>query len=136
MAPETAGQWRSHAGGVAGFLSLAVTPPSPRAVANALGTLHSIGALVTVAAPCGGGGDDVDEGVEELTALGRHLALLPIEPQMGKALVLGCLLGCIDPLLTIMALLCRRPPFVAPLHKQAEADRAKRRFADGAFGLP
>lgn len=58
-----------------------------------------------------------------------HLALLPVEPQIGKALVFGCLLGCLDPVLTIAALLSQRNPFVMPMTKKEQADQAKRRFA-------
>lgn len=60
---------------------------------------------------------------------GKHLALLPVEPQIGKALVFGCLLGCLDPVLTIAALLSQRNPFVMPMAKKEQADQAKRRFA-------
>lgn len=60
---------------------------------------------------------------------GKHLALLPVEPQIGKALVLGCMLGCLDPVLTIAALLSQRNPFVMPMSKKEQADQAKRRFA-------
>lgn len=60
---------------------------------------------------------------------GKHLALLPVEPQIGKALVFGCLLGCLDPVLTIAALLSQRNPFVMPMNKKEQADLAKRRFA-------
>ncbi|CAN0264310.1 unnamed protein product, partial [Hapterophycus canaliculatus] len=62
---------------------------------------------------------------------GKHLALLPVEPQIGKALVLGCMLGCLDPVLTIAALLSQRNPFVMPMSKKEQADQAKRRFAQG-----
>ena len=65
--------------------------------------------------------------------LGQHLALLPMEPQIGKALVLSAVLGCVHPMLTITALLgASRPPFVAPIDKLAMADASKREFADGA----
>lgn len=60
---------------------------------------------------------------------GKHLALLPVEPQIGKALVLGCMLGCLDPVLTIAAVLSQRNPFVMPMSKKEQADQAKRRFA-------
>jgi len=37
----------------------------------------------------------------------------------------------VSPVLTITALLSHRQPFVAPLHRKEEADRAKRRLACG-----
>lgn len=36
---------------------------------------------------------------EALTPLGRHLALLPLEPRLGKLLVMGACLGCLAPAL-------------------------------------
>lgn len=67
----------------------------------------------TAAAAAGGGtgGDDADElqrqyaaaagagFVEVLTPLGRLLALLPLEPRLGKLLVMGAALGCLAPAL-------------------------------------
>lgn len=64
-----------------------------------------------------------------ITFKGMHLALLPVEPQIGKALVFGCLLGCLEPVLTIAALLSQRNPFLMPMSKKEEADRAKRKIA-------
>lgn len=40
---------------------------------------------------------------EQLTALGRALALLPVHPTMGKMLILGSLFGCLGPILTIVS---------------------------------
>jgi ATP-dependent RNA helicase DHX29 len=37
--------------------------------------------------------------VEMLTPLGRLLALLPLEPRLGKLLVMGAALGCLAPAL-------------------------------------
>ena len=53
--------------------------------------------------------------LEVLTALGWQLAALPVEPRIGKLLVYGALLGCLDPVLTIAAALAHRSPFVMPL---------------------
>jgi hypothetical protein len=38
-------------------------------------------------------------GVEVLTPLGRLLAVLPMEPRLGKLLVMGAALGCLAPAL-------------------------------------
>jgi ATP-dependent RNA helicase DHX57 len=40
---------------------------------------------------------------EALTPLGEHLAALPLDPRVAKALVYGALLGCLDPMLTVTA---------------------------------
>ena len=64
---------------------------------------------------------------EALTALGEHLAVLPIDVRVGKMLLLASIMGCLDPILTIAASMASRSPFVAPLDKRDEADLAKRR---------
>ncbi|TFJ80898.1 hypothetical protein NSK_007764, partial [Nannochloropsis salina CCMP1776] len=52
---------------------------------------------------------------EHLTSLGKCLATLPVEPTIGKALIYGILLRCLDPVLTIVSLLSTKSPFVLPL---------------------
>ena len=56
---------------------------------------------------------------------------MPMDPRIGKALIFATMLGCIEPVLTIVSLLSHRNPFVMPLNKKNLADQAKRRFADG-----
>ncbi len=101
-------------GGAAATLSRALDPPSAAAVVGACATLRGLGAL--------------DES-EELTALGWQLAALPVDPRLGKMLLLSVVLQCVGPVLTIAASLSGRSPFVAPLHAKAEANAAKRRLA-------
>ena len=40
---------------------------------------------------------------DELTPLGRILARLPIEPRLGKMVILGCVFQCGDAMCTIAA---------------------------------
>eukprot|EP00741_Cyanophora_paradoxa_P018762 tig00021094_g18111.t1 len=69
---------------------------------------------------------------EELTALGRHLSHLPLDPSLGKALIYGCIFGCLGSVLTIAAGLGNRDPFVCPpLEKRPDSEERKRRFAAG-----
>ena len=42
---------------------------------------------------------------EGLTPLGQHLATLPVDVRVGKMLLYGSMLGCLDPVLTIAAVL-------------------------------
>ena len=100
------------------FLSRAPQPPEELAIDNALELLHVIGAL--------------DES-ENLTPLGRHLAALPVDPRVGKMLVMGAIMGCLTPTATIAAGLAHRDPFVMPLQKKELADEEKRRFGNGQF---
>ena len=108
-------QLQKMAGGIAGFLGKALEPPESDSVASAIKTLKQIGAL---------------NEKENLTALGQHLATLPVDVRVGKMLLYGAVLGCLSPVLTIAAVLGGRAPFVAPLEKRDEADAAKRMFAE------
>ncbi|KAA3464041.1 ATP-dependent RNA helicase DHX36 isoform X2 [Gossypium australe] len=101
-------------GSVGSFLAKALQPPDPLSVENAIELLKTIGAL----------GD-----AEELTPLGRHLCTLPLDPNIGKMLLMGAIFQCLNPALTIAAALAHRDPFVLPINRKEEADAAKRSFA-------
>ncbi|XP_016184683.1 DExH-box ATP-dependent RNA helicase DExH1 isoform X5 [Arachis ipaensis] len=101
-------------GAVASFLEKALQPPDPLAVQNAIELLKTIGVL-----------DDK----EELTPLGRHLSTIPLDPNIGKMLLMGSIFQCLNPALTIAAALAYRNPFVLPINRKEEADDAKRSFA-------
>ncbi|KAJ1384806.1 P-loop containing nucleoside triphosphate hydrolase [Sesbania bispinosa] len=101
-------------GTVASFLAKALQPPDPLAVQNAIELLKTIGAL-----------DDK----EELTPLGRHLCTIPLDPNIGKMLLMGSIFQCLNPALTIAAALAYRSPFVLPISRKEEADAAKQSFA-------
>ncbi|XP_010552097.1 PREDICTED: DExH-box ATP-dependent RNA helicase DExH1 isoform X2 [Tarenaya hassleriana] len=101
-------------GDIGSFLAKALQPPDPLAVKNAIELLKTVGAL-----------DDV----EELTPLGRHLCTLPVDPNIGKMLLIGAIFRCLNPALTIAAAMAYRSPFILPLSRKEEADEAKRSFA-------
>ncbi|KAK9052239.1 hypothetical protein SSX86_028867 [Deinandra increscens subsp. villosa] len=103
-------------GSISGFLSRVLQSPESLAVQNAIDYLKLIGAL--------------DEN-ENLTVLGGYLAMLPMEPKHGKMLVMGAILNCLDPILTIVAGLSVRDPFVSPLEMKELADAAKAQFSHG-----
>ncbi|XP_034204851.1 DExH-box ATP-dependent RNA helicase DExH3 isoform X3 [Prunus dulcis] len=96
------------------FLSAALQPPEPLAVQNAIGFLTSIGAL-----------DDN----ENLTSLGKYLSILPVDPKLGKMLIMGAVFHCFDPVLTIVSGLSVRDPFLLPQDKKDLAGTAKSRFS-------
>ena len=100
-------------GPAAAFLERVLEPPPPKAVAGAVASLISVGALTRA------------RGREALTPLGRHLAGLPLDPRLGKLLLYGAALGCLAPALTIAASLAHRPPFATPLDDQAAVGRVK-----------
>ncbi|KAK7398828.1 hypothetical protein VNO78_10001 [Psophocarpus tetragonolobus] len=101
-------------GSISEFLSRALQPPEPLSVQNAIEYLKIIGAL--------------DEN-ENLTVLGHKLALLPVEPKLGKMLILGTIFKCLDPIMTVVAGLSVRDPFVVPSDKKDLAESAKAKFA-------
>lgn len=98
-------------GSIARFLQKALDPPSEKAVNLAIKNLTDLTAL-----DCS----------ENLTALGIHLARLPVEPHIGKLILFGALLGCLDPTLTIAAALSFKDPFFIPLGKEKMADMRRK----------
>ncbi|XP_024045823.1 DExH-box ATP-dependent RNA helicase DExH5, mitochondrial isoform X2 [Citrus clementina] len=61
--------------------------------------------------------------------LGQYLAMLPMEPKLGKMLILGAIFNCLEPVLTIVAGLSVRDPFLAPMDKKDLAEAAKSQFS-------
>uniref|UniRef100_A0A8B9GX67 RNA helicase n=1 Tax=Astyanax mexicanus TaxID=7994 RepID=A0A8B9GX67_ASTMX len=98
-------------GPIASFLKKALDPPSDRAIELAITHLMDLNAL--------------DQN-EELTPLGFHLARLPVEPHIGKMILFGALLTCLDPVLTIAASLSFKDPFFIPLGKEKIADQRRK----------
>jgi HrpA-like RNA helicase len=96
---------------VANFLSQALDPPRASAISSAVDVLKDLGAL------------DDSEG---LTPMGTVLAELPIEPVIGRLVLLGAVLGTLDPILTIAASMGHRDPFVNPPTKRQQADAVER----------
>ncbi|KAI9888926.1 MAG: hypothetical protein M1814_006158 [Vezdaea aestivalis] len=103
---------------VPAFLSQALSPPDSLAVHGALTLLRRMDAL---------------DGTE-LTALGRHLSMIPADLRLAKLLVYGSLFSCIDACLTIAAILTVRSPFNSPPTARAEAKVARTKFAQGSDG--
>ncbi len=104
---------------VAAFLASALTPPESLAVEGAVDLLGRIGAV------------DGDE----LTALGRHLSMIPADLRCGKLMVYGATFGCLEACLTIAAILTVKSPFVSPQPKRDESKAARRAFAPGQGDL-
>ncbi|KAI9843922.1 MAG: hypothetical protein M1838_002404 [Thelocarpon superellum] len=104
---------------VPAFLASALTAPASLAVDGAMDLLHRIGAL---------------EG-EELTALGRHLSMIPADLRCGKLLVYGATFGCLEACLVIASTLTVRSPFVAPQAKREESKQARVAFSQGQGDL-
>ncbi|XP_042504463.1 DExH-box ATP-dependent RNA helicase DExH3-like isoform X2 [Macadamia integrifolia] len=101
-------------GSISEFLSRALQSPELLSVQNAIEYLKIIGAL--------------DEN-ENLTILGRHLSMHPVEPKLGKMLIYGAIFNCLDPILTVVAGLSVRDPFLTPFDKKELAEAARAQFS-------
>ena len=124
----------------AALLADAPSPPKPAAVAQAVENLLELQAIERVmggaaGAPAGGwcggvGGGGLGGNPNHailLTPLGVHLGRLPLDPRVGKMLLLAALTGCLHPMLSAAASLAApRSVFSAPRERQAEASAAQR----------
>ncbi|KAI8802887.1 P-loop containing nucleoside triphosphate hydrolase protein [Cladochytrium replicatum] len=96
------------------LLAEALDSPPQKNIDRALEVLHQIGAF---------------DNKESLTQLGSALAALPVDVRLGKVLLYGIALRCLDPLLTIAASLSLgKSPFVRPFGKSSDAEKAKLGF--------
>lgn len=59
---------------------------------------------------------------------GTHLATLPVDPKVGKILLMGALFQCLAPALTMAAAVAYRDPFVCPDEHRDEALKAHKKF--------
>ncbi|KAF4322273.1 hypothetical protein BBO99_00004107 [Phytophthora kernoviae] len=97
-------------GSIKGFLSKSIEPPKEDAIDAAIQELVDIAAFKTV-------GDNSPKGSSHdeqviLTPLGNHLAMLPLDARIGKFLVYGSILRCIEPVAIIAACISSRNPFL------------------------
>jgi ATP-dependent helicase HrpA len=92
-------------------------PPQPRAVSDGFQQLLELGAI---------------DGERRLTAIGRTLAKLPIDVQLGRMLVEGERLGSLAEVGVIAAFLSIQDPRERPADRRALADAAHAAFADPA----
>ncbi|KAM9306868.1 ATP-dependent RNA helicase DHX29 [Pholidichthys leucotaenia] len=97
------------------FLSRALDAPQPQSVSNAVSLLRKIGAC------------HPDNHI--LTPLGHHLASLPVNVKIGKMLIYGAILGCLEPIATIAAAITEKSPFATPMNRKEEANLAKAALA-------
>lgn len=110
------------------FLGKAIDPPDRQSISTAVTSLMDIGALRQKP-------DNDSYSQVELTALGRHLSRLPLDPRVGKLLIFGSLFSCVDVALTIAATISERSPFYSPFDKREEARAARALFVWGKSDL-
>lgn len=99
------------------FLSEAIEPPAPHAIEASLEQLTKLGALTMN---------------EKLTPLGRALATMPVEPALGKMIILAVIFRCLDPIIILGAASGGRDIFVSPPGLRNEAQAARLRFTEGS----
>jgi len=102
-----------HLGDVEDFPFLEA--PSGRAIADGYQLLTELGA--------------VDE-KSELTAIGRALASLPLDPRIGRMVLAARELDCLAEVLIIASALAVQNPRDRPLEQQEAADLAHKKFSD------
>ncbi|NNM45357.1 ATP-dependent RNA helicase HrpA [Knoellia koreensis] len=113
-----------------------VDPPDARQIADGARLLEELQAFASGYAaesppadegtPRGGG-----RGRERrLTAYGRTLARLPVDPRLGRMLIEADKLGCTREVLVIVAALSIQDPRERPADQQTQADQAHARFRD------
>ncbi|EQC30055.1 hypothetical protein SDRG_12330 [Saprolegnia diclina VS20] len=84
--------------------------PAEQAILDATNELSQLGALTPQ---------------DTLTALGEHLAALPLDVRVGKLLLFGAIFQCPSPIAIIAAILETKSPFAVPFGSERDA-KAKR----------
>jgi ATP-dependent RNA helicase DHX29 len=101
-------------------LSQALDPPSSRNIRRAIDALIEVDALTPG---------------EDLTALGRQIAKLPLDAHLAKLVLLATIFACIDVAITIAAILSSKSPFLTPFGAKQRADIARLAFKKGDSDL-
>ena len=107
-------------GSIEQTMAEALDPPLPKNIRRAIDALIDVKALLTG---------------EDLTALGRQLAKLPLDVFLGKLILLGSLFKCLDAALTIAAIVSSKSPFSTPMAARAQADLARLAYKKGDSDL-
>ncbi|MGJ9484302.1 ATP-dependent RNA helicase HrpA [Actinotignum sp. GS-2025f] len=106
-----------------------IDPPEARAVRAGTQLLEEIGAITYGAA--GAFGAD-SRHAPRLTAIGRQLARLPIDPRLGRMLIEAQRNGCASEVLVLVAALSVQDVRERPTEKRAQADQFHARFTAGS----
>ncbi|KAH8392172.1 hypothetical protein KR215_002281 [Drosophila sulfurigaster] len=96
------------------FLQTLINAPAQEAINNGVALLKRIEAL---------------DANGQLTPLGMHLAKMPIDPQMGKMILMSALFRCLDPITSAAAALSYKMPFYTPMGQERRVDEAKRQLS-------
>ena len=102
-----------------------VDPPDTRSIRDGTQLLTELGALER--AP--------GERSDQLTAIGRRLARLPLDPRLGRMVLEADRLGCVREVVVIAAALAIQDPRERPSDSEQAADAAHKRFQDPTSDL-
>ncbi|MEV7228763.1 ATP-dependent RNA helicase HrpA [Polymorphospora sp. NPDC051019] len=97
-----------------------IDPPDRRNVADGVALLHELGAIDPAQ----------DDPRRRLTALGRRLAQLPVDPRLARMVLEADRNGCVAEVMVIAAALSIQDPRERPADQQAQADQMHARFVD------
>src|SRR4051795_8889576 len=97
-----------------------VEPPDRRSVRDGVQLLHELGAI----------DPDQSDPRKRLTAVGRQLAQLPLDPRLARMVIEGDREGCVRQVLVVAAALSIQDPRERPPEAQQQADAHHARFAD------
>ena len=106
-------------------------PPESRNIADGVRLLEELGAI----SPGGAGGEGLPPGAPRpgatrLTAVGRQLARLPVDPRFGRMILEAGHQGCAREVLIITAALSIQDPRERPTDAREAADAMHARFAE------
>ncbi len=90
-----------------------INPPDPRMVRDGYKLLEELGAVT----PAG-----------QLTAVGRRMAQLPVDPRLARMVLAAADRGCLEEVLVIASALAIQDPRERPAEKQQQADQSHARF--------
>ncbi len=91
-----------------------VDPPDRRRIADGVALLEELQAFTN----------------GELTAYGRTIALLPVDPRLARMVIEADRLGCLREVLVVVAALSIQDPRERPEDRREQAEAAHRRFTD------
>ncbi|MEC3980771.1 ATP-dependent RNA helicase HrpA [Amycolatopsis sp. H20-H5] len=97
-----------------------VEPPDRRQITDGVQLLQELGAFDATTRTDG----------KQLTDVGRKLALLPVDPRMGRMVLEAAKNGCVREVMIIAAALSIQDPRERPAEKQQAADQQHARFVD------
>lgn len=95
-----------------------VEPPETRAINDGVNLLRELGALAEPGQRAG------------LTAVGRQLAQLPVDPRLGRMIVEAGRRGCVREVMVLAAALTIQDPRERPTEQQQQAAEKHKRFVD------